>query len=218
MTAKIKEAKKAPPHKLHKEALAHVSKKCKKLARVIKKVRFELDPETGVTPFAALSRSIAFQQLSGKAAETIFGRFKKIYKGKKFPTPEEVLKTPDEKMRAAGLSRAKVAAIKDLALKTTEGVVPSYKELKNLSDEEIIERLTTVKGIGRWSVEMFLIFRLGRMDIFSATDYGVRKGFAKIYGFKELPAPKMILAHAEIWKPYRTIATWYMWRSLEIEL
>jgi len=202
--------------RLHRKAIRHISNKCPKLAKVIKKVEFNFEPDSSLSPFASLARAIVFQQLSGKAASTIFGRFKKIFKNKRFPTPQDVLDTPSEKIRAAGLSRAKTFAIKDLALKVQQGVVPTNRELRGMKDEEIIERLVKIRGIGRWSVEMFLIFRLGRLDVFSATDYGVRKGFAKLYDREVLPTPKEILEHAERWKPYRTIATWYFWRCLEV--
>jgi DNA-3-methyladenine glycosylase II len=125
------------------------------------------------------------------------------------------LATPDERLRGAGLSRAKTAAVKDIAAKTLEGVVPTGRAIARLSDEEIVERLTAVRGVGPWTVEMLLIFTLGRQDVLPATDFGVRKGFAVTYGLKELPAPKDLLAHGEKWRPHRTTAAWYLWRSLD---
>ena len=124
--------------------------------------------------------------------------------------------TPAERLRGAGLSRAKVAAIKDIAAKTVEGVVPGSRAIAKMSDAEIVERLTTLRGVGPWTVEMLLIFTLGRTDVLPATDYGVRKGFAVTYGWKELPTPKELLAYGERWRPHRTTAAWYLWRALEL--
>ena len=123
---------------------------------------------------------------------------------------------PDERLRAAGLSRAKLAAIKDLSEKSLTGVVPTSRAIATMPDEEIVERLTVIRGVGRWTVEMLLIFKLGRPDVLPATDYGVRQGFARAYGRVELPTPKELEAHGERWRPYRTVAAWYLWRSLEL--
>jgi 3-methyladenine DNA glycosylase/8-oxoguanine DNA glycosylase len=131
-------------------------------------------------------------------------------------TPEEILATPDEKLRAAGLSRNKMLSVKDLAQKTLDGVVPPLAKLKKLSDEEILERLTTVRGIGPWTVEMLLLFRLGRPDVLPVTDLGVRKGFQLTYGGEELPALQAIRDHGERWRPYRSVASWYMWRAVDL--
>ena len=126
-----------------------------------------------------------------------------------------VLATPDETFRAAGLSGSKTRALKDLAAKTLDGTVPSGRSLAKMSDDEIIERLTTVRGIGRWTVEMLLLFDLGRLDVWPTTDYGVRKGFAKTFGKRKLPTPKELLRHGEKFRPYRSVAAWYFWRALE---
>ena len=126
-----------------------------------------------------------------------------------------MLKTPDEKLRAAGLSRSKVAALKDLAAKTLDGTVPTRRALLKMSDEEIIERLTKVRGIGRWTVEMLLLFDLGRLDVWPVADYGVQKGFAKTFGKKKLPTPKQFQEIGEKWRPYRSVAAWYFWRALD---
>jgi DNA-3-methyladenine glycosylase II len=123
--------------------------------------------------------------------------------------------TPEEKLRGAGLSRAKVAAIKDIAAKTIEGVVPTRRAISKMTELEIIERLTTVRGVGPWTVEMLLIFTLGRTDVLPTTDYGVRKGFALTYGWKELPTPRELLEFGERWRPHRTTAAWYFWRALD---
>jgi len=174
-----------------------------------------IGPNGAGTPFSALARSIAYQQLAGKAAATIHGRVIALYHPRRILRPEDVLATEDERLRGAGLSRAKTAAIKDLARKTVEGVVPSWAALRRMEDEEIIERLTTVRGVGRWTVEMLLIFHLGRPDVLPVSDYGVRKGFQRTYGKRALPTPKQLTKHAERWRPYRSIASWYLWRALE---
>lgn len=177
--------------------------------------RYEIVPSLSVRPFEALAESIAYQQLSGKAAATIWGRVRALYPKKKILDPKLVVATPDRKLRAAGLSRSKVAALKDLAAKTLDGTVPTARALGKMTDEEIIERLTTVRGIGRWTVEMLLLFDLGRPDVWPVNDYGVQKGFAKTFGKRKLPTPKQLLKHGEKWKPYRSVAAWYFWRALD---
>jgi DNA-3-methyladenine glycosylase II len=162
-------------------------------------------------------QAVTYQQLNGTAAATILGRVKALYPGRRFPQPQDVLATPDTTLREAGLSRAKVAAIKDLAEKALAGIVPSSRAIRDLTDAEIIERLTVVRGVGPWTVEMLLIFHLGRPDVWPVTDYGVRKGFALTYRRTELPAPKELLAFGEKWRPFRTTAAWYLWRALELE-
>lgn len=168
------------------------------------------------SPFHALAESITYQQLHGKAAEAIFARVRAIYAPRRFPTPEMLLATPDEKLRAAGLSRAKLLAMKDLAAKTADGTVPRLARLKSLGDEEIIERLTAIRGVGRWTVEMILMFRLGRPDVLPVTDFGVRKGYSVAFRRKELPQPKWLLARGERWRPYRSVAAWYLWRAADM--
>jgi DNA-3-methyladenine glycosylase II len=188
----------------------------KVLARVIQKVGpCPLAPRPGVQPYQALVKSVAYQQLNGNAAETIFRRFLAQFPETKFPAPAQVLAAPDEKLRSAGLSRAKTAAIKDIAAKTITGVVPTRRAIARMSDAEIVERLTTIRGVGPWTVEMLLMFTLGRPDVLPATDYGVRSGFALVYGLKELPSPKDVLRHGERWRPYRSVASWYFWRALD---
>jgi 3-methyladenine DNA glycosylase/8-oxoguanine DNA glycosylase len=177
--------------------------------------RYEIKPAVSIRPFDALAESIAYQQLSGKAAATIFGRVRALYPKGKWLDPEKLLATPDEKLRAAGLSRAKTAALKDLATKTIDGTVPSGRALIRMSDDEIIARLTTVRGIGRWTVEMLLLFDLGRPDVWPVDDYGVRKGFAKTFGKRKLPTPKQLMKLGEKWRPYRSVAAWYFWRALD---
>lgn len=201
---------------MSEEAIAHLMRADKVMARLIKKVGpCRLKPRRRSSPFQALVRSVTYQQLNGTAAATIFGRVLALYPDSAFPTPEELLATPDETLRGAGLSRAKVAAIKDIAAKTIEGVVPTSRLIARMENAAIIERLTTIRGVGPWTVEMLLIFKLGRMDVLPVTDYGVRKGFALAYGFKELPTAAELLEHGEKWRPYRSIAAWYLWRVLD---
>jgi DNA-3-methyladenine glycosylase II len=199
------------------EAVAHLCAADKTLARLIRKVGpCTLKLRSRQAPFQALVRAVTHQQLNGTAAQTIFKRVVALYPGKRFPTPADILKTPDDRLRGAGLSRAKVAAIKDIAAQTLAGVVPASRAIAAMTNEEIIERLTSVRGVGPWTVEMLLMFTLGRLDVLPATDYGVRKGFALTYGWKELPTPKELLEFGERWRPHRSTAAWYLWRALEL--
>jgi 3-methyladenine DNA glycosylase/8-oxoguanine DNA glycosylase len=177
--------------------------------------RYELKLSAIIRPFDSLAESIAYQQLSGKAAATIWGRVRALFPKKKYLDPKLVLAMPDKKLRAAGLSRSKVAALKDLAAKTLDGTVPTGRALARMSDEEIIARLTTVRGIGRWTVEMLLLFDLGRPDVWPVADYGVQKGFAKTFGRRKLPKAKQLMKLGEKWRPYRSAAAWYFWRALD---
>src|SRR5947208_2401853 len=202
---------------MHEAAVEHLGKSDKVLARLIRRVGpCRLLPRRNTSPFQALVRSIAHQQLNGTAANTILKRVIAFYPGRKFPAPEDLLATPDERLRGAGLSRAKIAAVKDIAAKTIEGVVPPPRVIAKMPDRELLERLTTIRGVGPWTVEMLLIFKLGRLDVLPATDFGVRKGFAVTYRRRELPTPAELLEHSERWRPYRSIAAWYLWRSLDL--
>jgi len=167
------------------------------------------------SPYEALAEAIAYQSISGKAAATIFGRIKALSAAGGVPTPEEMLKLRKPVLRKAGLSGAKILAMKDLARKTLAGIVPSHEEALRLSDDELIKRLVSVRGIGAWTVEMFLIFRLGRPDVLPIHDLGVKKGWSVAYGKKRMPRPKELLKFGECWRPYRTVASWYMWRAFE---
>jgi DNA-3-methyladenine glycosylase II len=167
------------------------------------------------SPFEALAEAIVYQQLTGKAAATILGRVKTVAGGKRLK-PDAVLAATDEVLRGAGLSRAKLAALRDLADKTNSGVVPSLAALKRLHDDAIVERLTSIRGVGRWTVEMLLIFRLGRPDVLPVADYGIRKGFARAFGLADFPAPRDVALRGERWRPHRTVASWYLWRALEL--
>jgi DNA-3-methyladenine glycosylase II len=200
----------------HKEAHRHISASDARMAALIAQSRrYEITPSLSLRPFDALAESIAYQQLSGKAAATIWGRVRALYPRKKNLDPKAVLKTPDAKLRAAGLSRSKVAALKDLAAKTIDGTVPSARALAKMSDEEIIERLIAVRGIGRWTAEMLLLFDLGRPDVWPVHDYGVQKGFAKTFGKRKLPTPKQLIKLGKKFEPYRSVAAWYFWRALD---
>ena len=163
-----------------------------------------------VAPFPTLVRSIVFQQLSGKAARTIHGRMLESLGAPL--SPDALLAAPVPRLRRAGLSRAKVAAVRDLAAKVQDGTVPSARTLARLSDDEVVERLTEVRGIGRWTAEMYLMFSLGRSDVLPVADLGIQKGFRSAFGMTRLPAARTLERRAERWRPWRTVASWYLWR------
>jgi DNA-3-methyladenine glycosylase II len=195
--------------------MLELSRADRQLARVIRRVgTFPTKRRKPQHPFASLLQAIVYQQIAGKAAEAIFGRVKALG-ANGFPTPEEILRVSKLKLRRAGLSRQKIAAVRDLAAKTLDGTVPTLAKARRMSEEEILERLTQVRGIGEWSVQMFLMSRLGRPDVLPIHDYGIQKGFQRVYGHKDVPKPQVILEHAERWRPYRSIASWYLWRALE---
>ncbi len=199
-----------------REACRHLARQDPVLAKLMRRsIPFALTPVKTQSIYHALAESIVYQQLSGKAASTIFGRFVKIYRPKRFPVPQALLDTDDETLRGAGLSRNKVLALRDLSARVLDGTVPKLAAARRMPDEELIERLTTVRGIGVWTVEMLLMFRLGRPDVLPCGDLGVQKGFALTYGLKQLPKPKKLLAHGKRWRPFRSVASWYMWRALE---
>ncbi|MBD2102529.1 DNA-3-methyladenine glycosylase [Leptolyngbya sp. FACHB-261] len=165
--------------------------------------------------FLSLCESIIYQQISGKAAASIYRRFLKLYPERSFPTAEAILNTDDDMLRKAGLSRAKVVYLKDLAQKVLEGL-PTLDELKEMDDEAVVQHLTQVKGIGRWTAQRLLIFRLHRWDVLPADDLGVRAAVRRAYRLADLPEKKAVEQMGQTWKPYRTIAVWYLWRSLEL--
>lgn len=188
----------------------------RKLAKIIERAGpFTVKLEKLGSPFHALARAIVYQQLHGKAAATIFGRVQELFPAGKGLRPELLLAMPDESLRAAGLSKNKMLAVKDLAAKTLDGTVPTLAKLKRMPDEEILSRLVQVRGIGPWTVEMLLMFRLGRPDVLPVSDLGVRAGFQLTYRTEELPTAKELLTHGERWRPYRSVASWYMWRAVE---
>jgi len=219
------------PKKLdHTAACEHLARVDHQLARLMARSgECRLRQETTQSIFAALLEAIIYQQLNGKVAATITARVKALFPDntKKirtrrglvsgFPAPEQILAAPDELLRSAGLSRNKMLAIRDLAAKTLDGTVPTVKQAQRMSDEELIERLTEVRGIGRWTVEMLLMFRLGRADVFPVDDYGIRKGFARLRKLTDLPKPKELLPLGERWRPYRSVASWYLWRAAEMK-
>ena len=206
------------------EAVEYLAARDAKLGALMEQVgpfTMKLDPAP--SPFESLLESILYQQLHGKAAATIHRRVREYFGGD--PSPQLMLDTPDERLRAAGVSGNKIKAFKDLAAKTLDGTVPTNAAIKKLSDAEIIERLTAVRGIGAWTVEMLLIFRLGRPDVLPVTDYGVRKGFALTFmkvpksralAAVDLPKADVMLRRAKKWSPYRSVASWYMWRACDL--
>ena len=166
-------------------------------------------------PFQALAKAIIYQQLSGAAAGTILKRFKKLFEGKAFPTPTQVLQLDVERLRTAGLSRPKANYIRDLAQKTIDGVVPTLRECDRLTDAELVERLTCIKGVGRWTVEMLLIFNLGRPDVLPVHDLGVRRGYQIAYRKRTEPTPEQLDRYGVRWSPQRSAAAWYLWRAAD---
>ncbi len=198
------------------EAVRHLSDRDPCLKKLIEEVApFAIDVADAQSPYEVLMESITYQSISGKAAATIFGRIKALGSDGRPPTPQQMLKLAPKKLRKAGLSSAKVLAMKDLARRAIEGIVPTHDEALLLSDEELVERLVSVRGIGGWTVEMFLIFRLGRPDVLPIHDLGVKKGWSVAYRKKHMPKPQELLKFGERWRPYRTVASWYMWRAFE---
>lgn len=198
----------------HRKAVSHLRRSDPRLAQVMDRVgacRFEHRADG--SHFDAIVRSIVYQQLSGQAAETILRRTLTLY-GDRYPTPAEMLTTPDEALRGAGLSRQKMSYLKDLAAKVEEGVVPIHS-LHELSDDEIIAALTAVKGVGRWTAQMFLMFRLGRPDVLPDIDLGIQKAIKKAYRLRSMPSPRRVQKIGAGWAPHSTIACWYLWRSLD---
>jgi 3-methyladenine DNA glycosylase/8-oxoguanine DNA glycosylase len=186
------------------------------LGRVIDDVGpFRLERDRRPNIFAALAEAIVYQQLTGKAAATIYGRLCALFPDvSEAPTAAQILGATDEQLRSVGLSRSKAASLRDLAQRFAGGEIPTLAEIRGMEDEAIIERLTRIRGIGRWTAEMLLIFHLGRPDVLPVDDYGVRKGFAIAYD-RELPSPKELSAYGARWSPYRTVASWYLWRVVE---
>jgi DNA-3-methyladenine glycosylase II len=205
------------------EALAHLKARDAKLGALIDRVgEFRLRLDASPSPFESLLESIIYQQLHGKAAATIHGRVRGYFGGD--PTPQAMIDTPDERLRAAGVSGNKIKAMKDLAVKTLDGTVPSHAAIRKMPDADIVERLTEVRGIGPWTVEMLLIFRMGRPDVLPVTDYGVRKGYALTFmrvpksrpvAAEDLPKPDAVFKRGMRWKPFRSVASWYLWRACD---
>ena len=198
-------------------ALAHLRRQDRALGRIIDIIGTRKPSRLGSaqTPFATLLRSIVYQQLSGKAAGTIHRRLLDLFPYRR-PSARALLALDDAALHAAGLSRPKVLAVRDLAAKAVARRLPSRRALDGMEDEAIVERLTEIRGIGRWTVEMLLIFTLDRPDVLPVTDLGVRRGFMVCREAEEMPEPAALLAHGEIWRPYRSAASWYLWRASEL--
>jgi DNA-3-methyladenine glycosylase II len=222
-----------PPRYDSDQAVAELSAADPKLAKLIERAGpFTMRISSTQSPFEALVESIVYQQLHGKAAATIhkrliasFGEPGPAGELVPHPTAQHILDAPNQQLRAAGLSANKLLAIRDLAAKTLDGTVPTLAQVRRMSDDAIIEHLIQVRGIGKWTVEMFLIFRLGRPDVLPTSDYGVRKGFALTFGKlkpadkvtpAELPKPEVMEKRAERWRPWRSIASWYLWRACDL--
>ncbi|MDQ3673339.1 MAG: DNA-3-methyladenine glycosylase [Gemmatimonadota bacterium] len=197
-----------------RKAVAHLKEVDPVMARLIDTIgTCNLSLRDQGSHFDAIARSIVFQQLSGKAASTIHGRFEGLYGGRS-PLPSELTVTSDERLRGAGLSRGKSAYLKDLAARVVSGELP-VETLHELSDDDVIAALTRVKGIGRWTAQMFLMFRLGRPDVLPDLDLGIQKGIQKAYRLRKLPSPERVRKIGAGWAPHRTIASWYLWRLLD---
>lgn len=197
-------------------ALKHLSAVDPVMAQLILEIgAWALVPETRRSPFQSLVQAVAHQQLNGTAATTILTRFKKLFPGRRFPKPADLANVTDEQIRACGFSFAKIRSIRDIAEKTLSGVVPTARQIVKLSDDEIITQLTEVRGVGRWTVEMLLIFQLGRENILPADDFGVRTGFRVAYKKREMPRPKALLKFGKRWHPHATTAAWYLWRAAD---
>jgi DNA-3-methyladenine glycosylase II len=193
------------------EAEKHLSTVCKRFAAVVAKHEpYPTAFERQRDPYRALVRAVVFQQLSGKAAATIHGRVLALFAEKDHPDPEDILTATDQMLRGAGLSRQKIAALRDISQKRLEGTIPEARALVKLGDDEIIERLTAARGVGRWTVEMYLMFTLGRPDVLPVDDLGVRKGAEKLY--RRSFTPKELAAYGERWTPHRSAAAWHLWR------
>ena len=190
----------------------HLSKRDPVLRRLIREHgKCDLTPEKRRSPFQSLVQAVAHQQLNGSAANTILSRFKNLFPGRKFPRPEDLAAVTDQQIRACGFSFAKIKSIRDITAKALDGTIPSSRQIVKLPDDEIIARLTEVRGVGRWTVEMLLIFQLGRPDVLPVGDFGVRTGYRVAYKKRGMPEPKALLEFGEKWKPHRTTAAWFLW-------
>jgi DNA-3-methyladenine glycosylase II len=203
---------------INSEAPGYLSRVDPVMRRLIEEVGpFSLKPKVRRSPFESLARAIAYQQLHDKAAESILKRFIALFPGRRFPRPEDLLVMKVRSIRKAGFSQSKILALRDLATKTLGGTVPANRMMKQLEDEAIIDRLVEVRGIGRWTAEMLLIFQLGRPDVLPVDDFGVRNGFRIAYRRRSMPTPKQVLQYGDRWRPYRTAASWYLWRAADRE-
>ena len=196
-------------------ALTHLRRACPRMKALIRSVGPCALAHDKHTPYEALIRAIAHQQLHANAARTITARFVALYPDTPFPTPEQVLATDDARLRACGFSASKAAGIRDIALKTTEGVVPTRHAATRLSDDALITRLTTIRGVGRWTVEMLLMHTLARPDILPVDDFGIREGYRLLHNLDTQPKPRDLATLGEIYAPHRTTAAWYLWRAVD---
>lgn len=199
------------------QALRHLAAVDPVMRRLIREAGpCKLAHEPWRSPFQSLVQAVAHQQLNGTAANTILTRFKKLFPRRRFPKPEDLAKVTDEQIRACGFSYSKIKAIRDIAVKALDGTIPSSRQIGSLSDDEIIERLTAARGVGRWTVEMLLIFQLGRPDVLPVDDFGVRNGFRLAYKKRAMPKPKALLKFGRKWRPHATTAAWYLWQAADI--
>ena len=200
------------------DAIAHLAASSTRMARLIERIgpfRMEVRPTPNV--FAALAQAVVYQQLHGKAAATIFERLCQLFpRPTAGPTARGLLALDDAALRGAGLSNNKMLALRDLAQRSQAKQIPTITQAAKLDNDTLIEQLSAVRGIGRWTVEMFLMFRLGRPDVLPVGDFGVRKGYALSFGKKEMPEPQELARYGKRWAPYRTVASWYLWRAADI--
>ncbi len=198
---------------MSRQATQHLSQDVAWKALIKRVGRPRLEIERGRSPYEALMRAIAHQQLHGTAARAILARFDALYPGGMFPQPEQVLATPEAALRGCGFSGSKIGCLRDISAHALDGTVPTRRQAARLSDAELIERLTSIRGVGRWTVEMLLIFTLGRPDVLPVDDFGVRDGYRALYSLDEQPKPRDLAAIGEAWAPFRSFAAWYLWRA-----
>ena len=201
---------------MSRAAMRHLGETDPRFAALIRRVG---PPRLGVertrSPYEALMRAIAHQQLHGNAARAILARFEALYPPGAFPAPEAVLATPEEQLRGCGFSATKIASLRDICARSLDGTIPTRRASSRLDDEALIERLTTIRGVGRWTVEMLLIFTLGRPDVLPVDDFGVREGYRVLFGLEAQPKPRALAEVGQAWAPYRSFATWYFYRAVE---
>lgn len=198
---------------MSRQAIRHLSQDAAWTGLITRIGRPRLEVERKRSPYEALMRAIAHQQLHGTAARAILARFDALYDGGTFPSPAQVLSTPEAALRGCGFSGTKIACLREISARAVDGTVPTRRQAVVLSDAELIERLTGIRGVGRWTVEMLLIFTLGRPDVLPVDDFGVRDGYRALYRLAEQPKPRLLAAIGEAWAPFRSTAAWYLWRA-----
>lgn len=205
-----------PYNKMTPDALQHLARQCSTMDRLIREHGdCKLLPESRRSPFESLVRAVAHQQLNGTAAESILRRFRALFPSRRFPRPADLAAISDDALRGAGFSRAKIASLRDIAEKTLSGAIPTSRAIAKMGDEEIVARLVQVRGVGRWTVEMMLIFQLGRTDVWPVDDFGIRNGYRIAFALPDMPSAKELRLLGERWRPHRTTAAWYLWRAAE---